>query len=70
VTDEIYSQMAQAVIDGEDDTAAVLAQKGLDMASLRPTSSTRASSRASRRSATSSAKASSSCPSWSRGPRP
>jgi corrinoid protein of di/trimethylamine methyltransferase len=31
VTDEIYSQMAQAVIDGEDDTAAVLAQKGLDM---------------------------------------
>jgi methanogenic corrinoid protein MtbC1 len=31
VTDEIYSQMAQAVLDGEDDTAAELAQKGLDM---------------------------------------
>jgi corrinoid protein of di/trimethylamine methyltransferase len=31
VTEEIYSQMAQAVIDGEDDTAAELAQKGLDM---------------------------------------
>ena len=31
MTDEIYSQMAQAVIDGEDDTAAALAQKGLDM---------------------------------------
>ena len=31
MTDEIYSQMAQSVIDGEDDTAAVLAQKGLDM---------------------------------------
>ena len=31
MTDEIYSQMAQAVIDGEDDSAAALAQKGLDM---------------------------------------
>ena len=30
MTDELYSQMAQAVIDGEDDTAAELAQKGLD----------------------------------------
>ena len=31
MTEELYSQMAQAVIDGEDDTAAELAQKGLDM---------------------------------------
>ena len=30
MTEELYSQMAQAVIDGEDDTAAALAQKGLD----------------------------------------
>ncbi len=30
MTDEHYSQMAQSVIDGEDDTAAALAQKGLD----------------------------------------
>ncbi len=30
MTDELYSQMAQSVIDGEDDTAAALAQKGLD----------------------------------------
>ena len=31
MTSELYATMAQAVIDGEDDTAAVLAQKGLDM---------------------------------------
>jgi methanogenic corrinoid protein MtbC1 len=31
VTSELYAKMAQSVIDGEDDTAAVLAQKGLDM---------------------------------------
>ena len=30
MTDELYSQMAQSVIDGEDDTAAELAQQGLD----------------------------------------
>jgi hypothetical protein len=28
VTDELYAKMAQSVIDGEDDTAAELAQQG------------------------------------------
>lgn len=31
MSEEIYEQMAQAVIDGEEDLAAELAQKGLDM---------------------------------------
>jgi corrinoid protein of di/trimethylamine methyltransferase len=30
VSDELYAKMAQAVLDGEDDTAAALAQQGLD----------------------------------------
>ena len=31
MTDHLFQLMKQSVIDGEDDTAAVLAQKGLDM---------------------------------------
>ena len=30
MTDELFAKMAQSVIDGEDDTAAALAQQGLD----------------------------------------
>ena len=49
MTDELYAQMAQSVIDGEDDTAAAPGPAGpRRRPSAPPTSSTRASSRASR----------------------